>query len=88
MEQDPKTNQYPTETITTILENGTLASEEVVVVPRLMLMRVKFLFGVRAVVIWIANAILTLAEIMVNVTDKVTLRYIPKELLKMENEDK
>jgi len=72
---------YPVNLVTELRPDGTMEAVEVIEVPVMLSIRVKFLFGVRTIVITIAQAVLAVTEWMVDITDRWTLRYIPPQLI-------
>lgn len=78
--------KYDTHLVTQMGPNGTLESHEVVVVPLHISILVKCLLGVRTVVTWWAMASLGLIELVVDLVDSATLRWIPKDLHADPNE--
>lgn len=75
-----KTPKYPTETVTTIAPDGSLRSEEFVIVPISISLRVKALLLIRDIACWVAMGMLGTAELLVDVVDRLTSRWIPQEL--------
>lgn len=72
---------YPVNLVTELRPDGTMEAVEVIEVPVMLSIRVKFLFGVRTVVITIAQAVLAVTEWIVDITDRWTLRFLPPQLI-------
>lgn len=84
MEEQP-TPRFETKLITRVKPDGTMEAYEVVIVPLWVSLRVRFLFKVRAVFVSAVEFMLTSLERLTDIVDRVTLKYIPPELIDTTN---
>lgn len=80
MDETPKP-QYESHLVTTVNPDGTLSTEEVVVVPVWIHWKVTFVWKVRSLGIWVAQKMLGIAEWVVDTADAFAIRNIPPELI-------
>jgi hypothetical protein len=84
MKSQPK---YESHRITTLDRDGNLVSEDIVVVPVTVHMRVKLVLGLRYVIVGIAKIILKTSELLLSLAEWTTDRWVPAELLLKNQEN-